>query len=278
VFELYLRVEYNRNINIKIGNYMKVIILAGGWGSRLGQLSESVPKPMVAIGNKPVLWHIMKIYSHYGFNNFIIALGVKGNVIKDYFYNFNSRNSDFSVDLSTGDITYHKKHNKSNWNVTLVDTGLNTLKGGRIKRLENYLTDDINLITYGDGVADINIIKLVKYHKSHGKTITVTGVHPPARFGELVEKEGHIISFEEKPQVSVGLINGGFMVFNKNLLDYLNFDRSCDLERGALEKLSSTGEVMVYKHDGLWECMDHERDVVHLNNLWDENKAFWKIW
>ena len=257
---------------------MKIIILAGGWGSRLGQLSESVPKPMVSIGNKPVLWHIMKIYSHYGFNDFIIALGVKGHVIKDYFYNFESINNDYTIDLLSGSIQYHNKHNESDWKVTLVDTGLNTLKGGRIKRLEKYLTDDINMITYGDGLADININKLLAYHKSHGKTITITGVRPPARFGELVDKKGLLISFAEKPQTSTGLINGGFMVFNRNLLDYLTEEEECDFEFDALEKLTKQSEIMVYKHDGFWECMDHERDVSHLNKLWNSNKAFWKIW
>ena len=257
---------------------MKTIILAGGWGTRLGQLSQSVPKPMVMIGNKPVLWHIMKIYSYYGFNDFVIALGVKGDCIKDYFYNYEAINNDFTINLSSGEIIYHSKCNEANWNVTLIETGINTLKGGRIKRLESHLNDEINMITYGDGVSDINIKKLVDFHKSHGKTITITGVHPPARFGELVEKNGQVISFEEKPQISVGLINGGFMVFNRNLLDYLTPDEECDFEFNALEKLARKGEVMVYKHEGLWECMDHERDVEHLNALWSENKSFWKVW
>jgi glucose-1-phosphate cytidylyltransferase len=256
---------------------MKVIILAGGWGTRLGLLSESMPKPMVAIGKKPILWHIMKIYSHYGFNDFIIALGVKGHVIKDYFYNFESRSNDFTVNLSSGDIKYHNKHNESDWKVTLVDTGLNTLKGGRIKMLEKYLTDDINMITYGDGIADVNIKKLAEYHKSHGKTITITGVRPSARFGELIEKDGQLTSFAEKPQTSTGLINGGFMVFNCNLLDYLTPDEECDFEFDALEQLTADGEVMVYKHAGQWECIDHERDVDHLNTLWKKN-PFWKKW
>jgi len=257
---------------------LKTIILAGGWGTRLGQLSQSVPKPMVMIGNKPVLWHIMKIYSYYGFNDFVIALGVKGDCIKDYFYNYEAINNDFTINLSSGEIIYHSKCNEANWNVTLIETGINTLKGGRIKRLESHLNDEINMITYGDGVSDINIKKLVDFHKSHGKTITITGVHPPARFGELVEKNGQVISFEEKPQISVGLINGGFMVFNRNLLDYLTPDEECDFEFNALEKLARKGEVMVYKHEGLWECMDHERDVEHLNALWSENKSFWKVW
>jgi glucose-1-phosphate cytidylyltransferase len=257
---------------------MKVIILAGGWGSRLGQLSESIPKPLVAIGNKPVLWHIMKIYAHYGFKEFIIALGVKGSKIKEYFSNYDLINNDFSIDLSSGAISYHNRCDDYDWKVTLVDTGLNTLKGGRIKRLEKYLTDDINMVTYGDGIADININYLVDYHKAHGKVITVTGVHPPARFGELVEIDGRVTSFKEKPQNSLGLINGGYMVFNRKLLEHLTPDDDSDFEFGPLEKLAKEGEVMVYKHDGEWECMDHERDVVHLNKLWNENKAFWKVW
>ena len=257
---------------------MKTIILAGGWGSRLGAITEKVPKPMIPIGGKPLLWHIMNIYSSYGFNDFIIALGVKGEVIKEYFYNFENINNDFTVELSNGTIVYHTKNSNLNWNVTLVDTGLNTLKGGRIKRLENHLIDDINMVTYGDGVADIDIKELIEFHKSHGKIITVTGVNPPARFGELIEKDGHVLSFEEKPQTSVGLINGGFMVFNNQLLDYLTVDEECDFEFNALEKLAGHDEVMVYKNKGQWECMDNERDVLHLNNLWDNGKAFWKKW
>ena len=257
---------------------MKTIILAGGWGSRLGHISDTIPKPMVPIGNKPVIWHIMKIYSYYGIDEFIIALGVKGDVIKDFFYNFETKNNDFTVDLSTGDISYHNIESSTNWKVTLVDTGLNTLKGGRIKRLENYITDEVNMITYGDGLADVNISDLITYHKSHGKTITITGVHPPARFGELEEENGQIISFQEKPQTSVGLINGGYMVFNRNLFEYLTTDESCDFENNALEKLVEEQEVMVYKHNGSWECMDHERDVKHLNKVWNNSNAFWKVW
>lgn len=257
---------------------MKVIILAGGWGTRMGPLSELIPKPMVTIGNKPILWHIMKIYSHYGYNDFIIALGVKGHVIKEYFYDFEALNSDFTVDLSCGKITYHNKHNEADWKVTLVDTGMNTLKGGRIKRLEKYLDDDMNMVTYGDGVADININKLVDFHKSHGKIVTFSGVHPTGRFGEFEEKNNKVMSFKEKPNQGKAYINGGFMVFNNNLLDHLTPDEDCDFEFNALEKLAQNGEVMVYKHEGQWECMDHERDVVYLNKLWNEKKAFWKVW
>lgn len=257
---------------------MKVIILAGGWGTRLGRQAEEIPKPMVPVGNRPLLWHIMKIYSHCGFNDFIISCGVKAHLIKSYFADYASYSEDFTIDLGTEKIKYHNPHHEKNWKVTLVDTGLNTLKGARIKRVEKYLDSEINMVTYGDGVADININELLNYHKSHGRTITVTGVYPPARFGELIAKDGQVVSFEEKPQTSAGLINGGFMVFTRKLLDCLTADEKCDFEYGPLEKLAKAGEVMVYKHTGNWECMDHERDVVHLNRLWSEKEAFWKVW
>lgn len=256
---------------------MKVIILAGGWGTRLGQLGELIPKPMVYVGNRPILWHIMKTYSAFGFNEFVIALGVKGQVIKDYFYNFEALNNDFTINLRDGKVKYHSRHDESEWKITLVDTGLNTLKGGRIKRLENYL-DDINMITYGDGVADVPIDELLKFHKSHGKTVTFSGVRPSGRFGEFEEKDNMVTSFREKPLSGTTLINGGYMVFNKNMLEFLTTEENCDFEVGALEELARCGEVMVYKHLGQWACMDHERDVVHLNMLWNEDKAFWKTW
>ena len=257
---------------------MKVIILAGGWGSRLGQLAESIPKPMIQIGGKPILWHIMKIYSHYGFNEFIIALGVKGEIIKNYFYNYAILNNNFSVDFNSGDISYHDYNTERNWKVTLVDTGINTLKGGRIKRLESHINDEVNLLTYGDGLSNINIKSLVDFHKKHKKSVTISGVRPNSAFGEFEEIENQVISFTEKPKSAKSYINGGFMVFNKDLLNHLSSDENTDFEFGLLEDLARKREVMVYKHDGSWECMDHERDVIYLNKLWDDNDAFWKVW
>jgi glucose-1-phosphate cytidylyltransferase len=257
---------------------MKLVILAGGFGTRLGERTVEIPKPMVLIGGKPIIWHIMKIYSAYGINEFVICLGYKGEVIKDYFYNYRMRNNDFSVNLNDNSVVYHNFHNEENWEITLVDTGLNTLKGGRLKRIEKYLDDDINLLTYGDGVADINITKLIGFHKSHNKILTISGVHPPARFGELIAEDKELISFEEKAQTSQGLINGGYMVFNKELLTYVSDDENCDLEIGAFDKLTKERKVAVYKTKGLWACMDHERDVKHLNKLWNNNEAFWKVW
>lgn len=256
---------------------MKVIILAGGYGTRLGNITEAIPKPMVKIGNKPILWHIMKTYANYGYSDFVISLGYKAEVIKEYFYNYNAYSNDYTINLGSKEIEKHHDHEESDWNVTLIDTGVDTLKGARVKRVEDYL-DDINMLTYGDGVADINIKELVKFHKSHNKIVTISGVHPPARFGEIIEENGKLISFEEKPQTSIGLINGGFMVFDKKLLDYLTPDEKCDLEYGAFDILAEQGEIMVYKHTGKWECVDTERDLQHLNKLWNFNTAFWKNW
>lgn len=257
---------------------MKLVILAGGYGTRLGQISNSIPKPMVDIGGKPILWHIMKIYSYYGINEFIICLGYKAHVIKDYFVNYEFKNNDFTVNLSDSNIHFHNKHGEADWKVTLVDTGLDTLKGARLKKIEKYLTEDTNLLTYGDGLADININELIKFHNEQRKMVTISGVHPPARFGELKAEGNTLTSFEEKSQVSQGLINGGYMVFNKELLKYLTEDKNCDLEYETFEKLANKGEIAVYKHEGLWMCMDSERDMELLNKKWKEQDIFWKVW
>ena len=255
---------------------MKVIILAGGYGTRLGSITEEMPKPMVPIGNKPIVWHIMKIYAQFGHQDFILALGYKQEKIKEYFHNYDIYSNDYTVELGTKKINILSAHDEKDWNVSLIDTGINTLKGGRLKRLEKYLDEDTNMLTYGDGVADVNIDELLAFHKSHGKMITLTGVRPPSRFGELIEEDGKLMSFKEKPQTSTGFISGGFIVFNKKLLDYLTEDENCDLEYGVFEKLADMGEIMVYKHLGNWECVDTERDLKHLNKLWNEGKAFWK--
>lgn len=257
---------------------MKLVILAGGFGSRLGNLTNSVPKPMIQVGGRPIMWHIMKTYAHYGVKDFVICLGYKGDVIKDYFLHYDANCNDFTVDLSDNSVKFHNGHDEVDWKVTLVDTGLNTLKGGRLKRIEKYLDDGINLLTYGDGVADIDIGDLISFHNSIGKIVTISGVHPPARFGELVANGNVLTSFEEKAQTSQGLINGGYMVFNKELLSYLTTQESCDLEAGVFEQLASEGKISVYKHNGLWACMDNERDLNHLEKLWKNNEAFWKVW
>jgi glucose-1-phosphate cytidylyltransferase len=257
---------------------MKTLILAGGYGSRLGNIAENTPKPMVTVGGRPIIWHIMKIYSHFGFNDFVILLGYQGVKIKEYFFNYHMMNNDFTIDLADNRISYADKNNVEKWKVTLVDTGVDTLKGGRIKRVEKYLEGDVNMLTYGDGVVDMDIKALVKFHRGHGKILTLTGVRPPSRFGELMISDSQVQSFEEKPQVSSGMINGGFMVFNKKLLSYLTADKDCDFEFGVLEDLAKQGEIMVYEHQGFWECIDTERDLNHLNKLWDQNKAKWKLW
>jgi len=257
---------------------MKVIILAGGKGTRLGERTSIIPKPMLYIGDKPILWHIMMIYSHYGFNEFIICLGYFGNVIKDYFYHYSVLNHDFTINLKNRDISFHNIDEELNWEVTLVDTGLETLKGGRIKRIEKYLDSETNMLTYGDGLADIEIPNLLKFHQSKGKILTIIGVHPPSRFGEIIEKDNKLVMFAEKPQTSASLINGGFMVFNRDMLDYLTEDENCDFEHGPLEEMAKDNQVAIYKHPGNWECIDTERDYQYLNKLWNENKAFWQIW
>lgn len=256
---------------------MKVVILAGGHGTRLGQLSDVIPKPMVRIGEKPIIWHIMKIYSHFGLNDFIVCLGVKGEVIKHYFNHYQHLNCDFTINLKSMIKEFHSSHEDA-FNVTLAETGNTALKGARIKKIEQYLDDETNLLTYGDGLADIDINELLKFHKSHGKLLTISAVHPPERFGELKHKDGRVLSFIEKPKKSQRYINGGFMVFNKGFLKYLTTDDNCDFESGPLEELSKKDQIMAYQHEKNWDCMDHERDVIYLNELWNSNNAFWKTW
>ncbi|MCS7184622.1 MAG: glucose-1-phosphate cytidylyltransferase [bacterium] len=256
---------------------MPVVILAGGLGMRLREETEFKPKPMVLIGNKPILWHIMKIYSYYGFNDFIICLGYKGEVIKEYFLFYKALNSDINIDLKTGSHYFYNSDTEA-WNVTLVDTGLESMTGARVKKVEKYINTPYFMLTYGDGVADIDIRKLLKFHISNGKIATVTGVKPPSRFGELRVKKNLVTEFNEKPQASEGLINGGFFVFNRAFFKYLDNSESCTLEREPLQRLAADKQLACYIHTGFWYCMDTIRDVKALNQLWESGKAPWKIW
>ncbi|MDD5005712.1 MAG: glucose-1-phosphate cytidylyltransferase [Candidatus Omnitrophica bacterium] len=258
---------------------MKVVILCGGRGTRLKEETEFKPKPMVEIGGKPILWHIMKIYSSYGFNDFVLCLGYKGEMIKEYFLNYEAMNNDFTIRLDEKDrIKFHSKHPETNWKIALVDTGLNSNTGARIKRIEKYIDGDLFMMTYGDGVANINIKDLFSFHKSQKRLSTVTGVHPSSRFGELIIKGKRVIKFSEKPRTSQGFINGGFFVFNRKVFKYLNNKEGCDLERDVLEKIAAKGQLSVYIHEGFWQCMDTQRELDLLTNLWAESKAPWKVW
>lgn len=255
---------------------MKVVILAGGLGTRLAEETEVKPKPMVEIGGYPILWHIMKTYSHYGFKEFYIALGYKGEIIKKFFLDYCNLNGNMTIDFSTGQTEIRERESED-WVLHLVETGQNSMTGGRIKRLENHLRDAPFMVTYGDGVSDIDLRKLFEFHKSHGKLATVTAVHPPARYGELLINEDFSTEFTEKPQTHEGWINGGFIIFEPQVLNYLNDDSSV-MERDALERLADEKQLMAYRHDGFWQCMDTLRDKKFLESLWDSGNPTWKVW
>jgi len=257
---------------------MKVLILAGGTGSRLSEETDLKPKPMVQIGGKPILWHIMKIYSYYGFNDFIILLGYKGYMIKEYFINYYKHMSDLTVDLNNNKITYHK-NNAEPWQVTLVDTGLDTLTGGRIKRAQNYIGNETFMLTYGDGVSDININELLSFHEKHGKTITLTSVQPEGRFGAIeIDEHNKVSQFQEKQKGDGGWINGGFFVCEPKVFDYIRDGDETIFERQPLEDLARDGELYTYKHFGFWKPMDTMRDKTQLEQLIESNKAPWIKW
>lgn len=253
---------------------MDTIIMCGGKGTRLREETAIKPKPMVEIGGRPILWHIMSIYARYGYRDFILPLGYKGEIIKQYFYDYQCRNSDFTVNLKSGRVTPHQGH-MEDWNVTLCDTGLETLKGGRLKRIAKHIKGDRFMVTYGDGVADIDIANLVDFHLKSGKLGTFTGVRMPSRFGSVsTDADGNILSWQEKPVLNE-YINCGFFVFERPFLDYLVEEESCDLEKEPLQRLAAEGQLAMYPHPGQWQCMDTLRDSIKLNEMWDRGEAFW---
>lgn len=259
---------------------MKVIILCGGMGTRLREETEYRPKPMIEIGGKPILWHIMKLYASYGYKDFVLALGYKGDIIRNYFLNYRFYNSDFTVHLGSKDgVEVHGKHGEFDWRVTLVETGLTSMTGYRVKMCEKYVDGSDFMLTYGDAVANVSIEDIMKFHINHGRIGTVTGVFPPSRFGDLTVTGDTVEKFKEKPKNLQGSnpINGGFFVFKKNFFSMIPCDPSCDLERKPLEELADKQQLMVYKHYGFWQCMDTYRDYTLLNRLWQE-KPEWKVW
>lgn len=257
---------------------MKVLLLAGGFGTRLSEETDIRPKPMVEIGGKPILWHIMKIYSHYGYNDFIILLGYKGYYIKEYFANYFLHQSDMTINLENNSMEILNNSSEP-WKVTLIDTGLHTMTGGRIKKATTLIGDNPFLLTYGDGVSDVNIEELVNFHKSHGKLITMTSIQPKGRFGALdIDRNNKIIKFKEKPKGDGSWINGGFFVCESKVLEYISNSDSVVFEQEPLTKLANDGELMSYKHNGFWRPMDSLKDKNDLNILWEQNKAKWKKW
>ena len=248
---------------------MKVILLAGGFGTRLSEYTESIPKPMVTVGGRPILWHIMRIYAHFGHKDFYLALGYKAEVIKEYFLHYRTMNANFTVDLGTGVVHPHQTE-KIDWSVTLVDTGLDTMTGGRVKRLQSFIGNETFMLTYGDGVADINLDAVLKFHKSHGKMVTLSAVRPAARFGDLEFDGDMVSSFQEKPQLHEGWINGGFFIIEPEFFDLID-DDSQMFEREPLEKTVAEGELMAFKHHGFWHCMDTKRDHDLLESMWGKD-------
>lgn len=261
-------------------NQIPVVILCGGKGTRLKEETEVIPKPLVKIGEKPVLWHIMKIYETYGFTRFILPVGYKGEKIKEYFYNYPIFQSDFTIklrDFSKKEVAMHNS-NIDDLEVTIVDTGLDSMTGARLKKIEKFIDGDLFMLTYGDGVSNINLDQLLACHLKNNKMVTVTGVRPPARFGELVLDGDRVVSFQEKPQIATGHINGGFFVMKKDVFSLLPEKDDLSLEGDVLPQIAQKGELAVFRHDGYWQCMDTLRDVEFLNEEWQKGKASWKIW
>ena len=261
---------------------MKTVILCGGKGTRIREVTEDLPKPMIPVGRYPILWHIMKHYAYFGHKEFVLCLGYKGDDIADFFLNYHARMSDFTVTLGAEPaVKIHNPQEETGWQVTMAQTGLDTLTGSRLQRVENYIgNDDTFLMTYGDGVADINLDALLAFHKNHGKLMTLSGVRPPGRFGELVhDDDGNVTEFNEKPQATGGLISGGFFVCNRAVFEYLDGARDDQmLEQEPMQALARDDQMAVYQHDGFWQCMDTRRDYDLLNGLYDSGKAPWTVW
>ena len=256
---------------------MKTVLLAGGLGTRISEESHLKPKPMIEIDGKPILWHIMKSYSAYDFNDFIICCGYKQYMIKEYFADYYLHNSDITFNFASGNAMQVHSNTTEPWQVTLVDTGLNTMTGGRVKRIQHYVGDETFMVTYGDGVSDVDIKDLVAFHKSHGKIATLTTVRPEGRFGVLDMEMDRIVAFREKSKEDINYINAGFMVFEPELFNYIENDHTV-LEQAPLEKLAANGQLMAYKHDGFWQCMDTQRDKHKLEQLWEDGQAPWRKW
>ena len=252
---------------------MKVIILAGGLGTRLSELTELIPKPMIRIGEKPMLWHIMKIYSYFGIKDFYLALGYKSEMIKNYFLHYKELNSNITVDLAKNSVAFHQA-DETDWKITMVDTGANTMTGGRLKLLKEFMGDQTFMVTYGDGLANVNLNELLKFHKKHGKLITVTSVHPGSRYGELFIERDKVISFKEKPQLNEGWVNGGFFVVEPEFFELID-DEDTVLEQEPLEKAVKMGEMMAFRHNGFWHSMDTKRDYENLDRIWKDGSPPW---
>ncbi|HOW53927.1 MAG TPA: glucose-1-phosphate cytidylyltransferase [Syntrophorhabdaceae bacterium] len=260
---------------------MKVAILCGGYGTRIRDVADNIPKPMILIGDKPILWHIMKYYAEYGIKQFVLCLGYRSNVIKEFFLNYEANTNDFTITLGKEKkIQYHNEHPESDWQITLAETGLNSMTGARLKRVQRHLLNEDNfMLTYGDGVGDIDIHRLMEFHKKHGKILTVTGVRPPGRFGELMnDEEGRVYEFNEKPQASGGRISGGFFVCRKEIFNYLGDNESLIFEQEPMRQLVKDGQLMVYEHDGFWQPMDTHREYLLLNDLYSKGEAPWVVW
>ena len=257
----------------------KVVILCGGMGTRLKEETEFKPKPLITIGQFPILWHIMKIYSQYGYNDFILCLGYKGGTIKEYFANYEEQTRDFTKNLQTGMKIFHEENKLPNWNITFADTGLKSNTGSRVKKIQKYIHEDNFMVTYGDGVANINISKLVEFHKKHNKTATVTSILPPPRWSFLkMDHENKVFSFSKTEKLPNAWIDGGFFVFKKEMFDYLSEDENCMLEKEPMHKLAEEGNLMSYQHHDFWQCLDTHRDMEFLNQIWESGNAAWKVW